>query len=222
MQRTRRFITSTQLILLILILMGALPSLVSLIIFLTGKDPIPVTWWVGWLQNFGTEMIGAVVTFVLLELIIAAGQRRREEQTQREQARTTRLLEYRQADSPIERRRILDRLNTDDLLSGTDLSDLHIEPMTLDQANFSDADLSRAHLSNCQLAYADFSRATLAQAILASVNLRSANLSYANIGRIYGMDSDFSSADMRHTNLWGANLRLAQLQGVNMQHARLS
>ena len=42
-------------------------SLVVNIIYNVDTSP---AWWVGWLQNFSTEMFGAFLTFVLLTLVL--------------------------------------------------------------------------------------------------------------------------------------------------------
>lgn len=68
-----RFINITDRAMLGLLLIVALStSGLSALVSANGADN---EWWSGWLQNFSTEMMGAVVTFFLFTLILAERQR---------------------------------------------------------------------------------------------------------------------------------------------------
>ena len=62
---------STRLVLLILMFLALLTSGASAAIALVLEVETTPQWWTGWLQNFSTEMFGAAVTFILLELVVS-------------------------------------------------------------------------------------------------------------------------------------------------------
>lgn len=53
---------------LLLVILTASTSIGSAFMNVTGADS---SWWSGWLQNFSTEMMGAIATFLLFEGIIS-------------------------------------------------------------------------------------------------------------------------------------------------------
>ena len=76
MSKISRFVSNldNRVVMTVLVAVALLTSLGSLVVAFFG-DTTPSDWWEGWLQNFSTEMFGAFLTFILLELIAATRDR---------------------------------------------------------------------------------------------------------------------------------------------------
>lgn len=156
--------------------------------------------------NFGTEMLGAVVTYALFELIVERRERRQAEKQAIEDKKaelTTRMgSDEREvavtAVNELRRRGWL----TDGSLRGADLAD---------------AKLSRANLENAVLREAHLVGADLEKAYLAGADLRSADLEY---GMLQGAVLD--ETDLRRADLASANLRDVELVAANLRNARVT
>jgi hypothetical protein len=117
-------------------------------------------WWSGWLQNFSTEMMGAIVTFGLFELLIGTSI----EQKNIEQRL---LLEAGSKDNAVASKAIHE-IRRRGLLTGENGI---LQQQVFPYANWKEANLYNAHLKNTALLFAN-----LESAFLADANLEGANL----------------------------------------------
>ena len=144
-----------------------------------------VNWW-AWadsaFQNFSTEMMGAIMTFVLFELVIGARQRRDAVIVERQRLQANALARLKQAKTLEERQPIIDEMKANDLLRGADLVFADLEG-----ANLGSTNLKRANLWNANLTGVYLKRANLEGA-----DLRESNLEGANLGRANLEGSDFN------------------------------
>jgi hypothetical protein len=119
-------------------------------------------WWDGFLQNSGTEMLGAFLTFVLLELIRGRRERRYQEEAEERRTKQTQELvrglmqaqeiaRLRAAKTIEERQPILDSMEATGLLRGANLSEASLEGAKLDWADLQGVDLFRANLQGAFL-----------------------------------------------------------------------
>ena len=173
-------------ILLILIMAGLVSSLGTA--WRTGD-------WEGLFLNLGTEMLGAVATYVLLELFIGGRERREAEEKE---------LKAQKAD-------LIAQMGS----SAKDVAIAAAEELrrhgwlydgSLQRASLHGANLQGAKLSGANLEGADLSTANLEAAFLIGANLGKANLFGANLGK---------------ANLFGANLQGALMTAVNLDEAHL-
>lgn len=116
-------------------------------------------WWSGMWQNFATEMIGAILTFALFEMLINANNR--------QEALVRQMASRDNATA-------LNAVN--ELRASGYLFDGTLQRKSLAEANLSGANLMDANLSELR-----FSRADLSSANLSGANLKGADLRYANL-----------------------------------------
>lgn len=164
-----------------------------------------VLWWVGWLQDVGTEMLGSAVTILLVELVIY--QKRDEvERLDRERMRRRDQFAERLKRTPrIEvRQKIIDQMRRQDLLTGAWLYEVHLEGADLSHADMQDTDLFEAQLNNTNLNHANLQNGILRRANLNGANLRNADL----------RGTDLQEADLRGADLTEASLINAELHRV--------
>lgn len=167
-------------------------------------------WQSDFMQNFATEMFGAILTFILLEKVVGAANRVRE-RTKNEMSKLTERVKYGpgkiDAVNTLRDRGWL-RILADIKLEDTNLTELNFQNTYLDRANFARANLSRANFSGTSLHKADLLGANLTKSSFIDANLSNTDLSWAN----------FNGADLS-----GANLRGARLFEVkNILEARFS
>jgi len=174
--------------------------------------------WEGLALNFGTEMAGAVVTYVLLELIIG----HREEQ-EAKKADLIAQLSSKVKDVTIAAAEELRRYGWlyDGSLQGANLRGTNLSGADLQGANLQGANLLSAHLQGAFLLGANLRGAILfgaklQEAALWSTNLRRAVLVQANL-----QGANLRGADLQGAFLFGANLRGANLAGANLHGADL-
>jgi hypothetical protein len=184
-------------VLLILIVMGLVSSLGTA--WRTGD-------WEGLFLNLGTEMLGAVATYVLLELFIGGRERR-----EAKKAALIAQLGSSVKDVAVAAAEELQRhgwlydgsLKWADLeranLQGAYLSDACLRRAWLPLANLQGADLSKANLKGADLSNADLQKAKLNKAGLVAANLFSANLQGATL-----KDAALQYARLEAANLQGA------------------
>jgi hypothetical protein len=132
-------------------------------------------WWDGFLQNFGTEMFGAFLTFVLIEMLVGARQRREDL-----------IARLRQAETQKDRQHLIDEMKQNDLLRGAhlqyaEISEANFEGANLDGANLLEAHLRRAILRDASAHKTDLTRANLQQAKLVGADMRRCNLTSADL-----------------------------------------
>jgi len=188
-------------------------------------------WWSGLWQNFSTEVMGAIMTFVLFEIVVGGQQRRQEKkeaeinQYERDQLQAENqhkrdqlqaISELQRANTPEERQPILDRMKSMDLFRGAYLKNANLEGANLNGADLRDADLERSNLVGANL-----SSAYLKDANLMHANLRNANLVTANLNGVIATAAHLEEADMLGVELVGAFLDSAYLEGTRFADANL-
>ncbi len=159
-------------------------------------------WWVGWLQDVGTEMLGAAVTILLVELVIY---QKRDEVDRLDRERMRRRDQFadrlKLTTRPAIRQKILDQMRRQNLLPGAWLYEVHLEGADLSEADMQEVDLFEAHLSGANLSYTNLRNGVLRRASLKTANLQGADLEGV----------DLQEADLRSANLTEANLLQTEL-----------
>jgi hypothetical protein len=175
------------------------------------------------LQNTGTEMFGAVLTFYLIEVMLR--KRREGDAERRATAREKRRLIL-QMGSPnntfaVEAARILWARDwgygKDASLCGAILDKANLQGATLVKVNLEEAVLIEANLQE-----ADLNVATLEAANLIRANLQKADLTQANLREAYLEEANLQEADLEMADLEEARLLEANLQGANLAGANLA
>ncbi|MBC7813856.1 MAG: pentapeptide repeat-containing protein [Burkholderiales bacterium] len=171
----------------VLLLFTLLSSGYSLVINLTSEHANFAEWGESWLQNFSTEMFGALLTFVLLEIVIG---NRQDKETLVRQLRSSSSEESKRA--------------AEELWEHGWLSDGSLKKAYLRNANLQEVDLSDAFFQQADLAKAILIRAKIRNATLRDTDLREANL----------QEADLTLADLRGALLVSANLQGANLENA--------
>ncbi len=165
-------------------------------------------WWGNWLQDIGTEMLGAAVTILLVELVIY---QKRDEASRIDEALARRrehlTNQLKRARTLDRRQKILNRMARQDLLADAWLYGLNLQQICLDEYDLTNTDLYEASLAN----------ASLNQANLTDATLRRANLSHANLSA-----ANLSGVDLVEANLDGADLLGAILEDADLNQTRFS
>jgi hypothetical protein len=195
-------------------------------------------WWAAWLQGVSTEMVGAVVTTILLGTVVGAVQQQLINEQKQDLVlqmgspdhafalEAARMIRARGwvfgEDTTLERAVLqganlqgadLDRTN----LKRADLRSASLQNAHLWEANLQGADLQSANLQGADLFFAKMQVADLREASLQGTNLRNASLEWANLeGAI------LRGANLLWADLQFANLQEADLRGVNLERANLS
>lgn len=213
---------SDRAVLLLLIVAAFASLLVSGLMNLLGFG-----WLDGALQNFGTEMIGAFVTFILFEKIIGARDRRAVEQQQLKREVRDLIRRTRSSANDIAKDAV-DELRERELLIGkrgvlagqrlreANLVEARLVEANLRKVNLYKADLHRADLTRADLQGADLTGATMYNTRLNKANLQDAQLSDANLH-----SASLGSTDLRNANLQGADLHMAEIWGAKLEGATL-
>lgn len=206
------------LLLLLVISLGSL--LVSALM-----SAIGLPWLDGVFQNFGTEIIGAFVTFILFEKIIGARDRRATEQ-QAFQREIRDLIRRSRSSANDIAKDAVDELRERNLLEGQRgvlsrqrLREANLMEARLVEANLREANLCKADLRSAELGRADLQGADLEYAQLKQANLQQANLSGAKLELAQMDDARLGNADLRRVRMLGAQLRGAELWSVQATQA---
>jgi uncharacterized protein YjbI with pentapeptide repeats len=193
--------------------------------------------------NLATELAGALVTYILLQLVIG---RREEEEVKKanliaqmgssvKDVAIAAAEELRRhgwlGDGSLRGAELYGadlrgaRLNWADLqgaflsfanLQGADLVGANLQRVLLYEANLQGADLRRANLQEVSL-----TKANLQKAILAATGLQGAFLNEANLQGAFLTAADLQETDLTDANLQEASLAFAHLQGARMYGADL-
>ncbi len=172
--------------LIVLALGGALPSIFAL----TRGESVE-----GFALNLGTEMLGALVTFLVFDRLLARYTKREAEATAQEKRKAGLIAQLRSSVND-DAKRAAEELLRHDWLADEALQDTYL--------NF--ANLREAYLGNANLRRASVEYATLQEA----------NLGHADL-----QDAKLIGTNLQGTVLRGANLRGSQLQRANLQGAKL-
>lgn len=173
-------------------------------------------------QNAGTEMLGAALTFYLIEVIV---RKRREQDADRraiDQEKRRLILQMGSDNSAFakEAARILRLeswgLDDDTTLQGANLMRANLPGEELDRVNLQGSNLYAANLEEAKLGGANLCGVELGRANLQGANLIGANLQGA-ILRI----ADLRRAHLVRANLYRANLIAIHLEGAILQGANL-
>jgi uncharacterized protein YjbI with pentapeptide repeats len=175
--------------------------------------------------NLGTELIGAVVTYALFELVIERRERRKaaKKEAEKKKAQLIAQLGSNVRDAAVSAAVELRRQGW--------LSDRSLQAANLCNADLRGADLKLAHLVGAKLAGAnlegaDLQWAQLRETDLMVANLKEAVLLYANLegANLIGaqlVGANLAEANLRRATLWRANLLRAYLSGADLNGARL-
>lgn len=157
--------------------------------------------WEALALNFGTEMAGAFVTYILAEVVIG-----RWEAREREKADLVAQMGSIVKDLAI--------AAAEELARHGWLYDGSMRGANLRRANLQGASLQRANLQRAYLHEADLDRSNLEWARLDGANLEGADLSEAHLFQAYLPGANLNRADLRKANLFRAYLRGANLEGT--------
>lgn len=181
LRRLINWIESDRTVLGILMIVGIGSSVLSLLVT-RGND-----WRSSWLQNFSTEMFGALLTFYLLEKVVG---------TRSEKERLIRQLRSRDHQFGL---LAVEELKERGWLRDGSLQESDLMGVNLHEADLAFADLQESRLYRANLQKADLLRAELQEADMAFADLKGAN---------------FWDANLKGTNLREASLR--DLQNISM------
>lgn len=240
---TRQF-EDTETLYVLFFLVGASISalIISAVAHVFSSPTNWATWVEGLFQNFASEIIGAIATYSLFELILGKRNEQRRlitemkspdlavAKTAMEQLRDNHglvngslnemdLSGLQLPSCDMKNAQMQGAILINSNLAGTDLSSAVLEAANLansnlSRANFWLANLQRANLQDTNLAEADMRLAEMQETVFRRANLRSARLVQAKLG-----GADFANADLRHAYLLGANLHGANLASANLEGA---
>jgi len=177
---------------------GAL--LISFVLLVSSSNPSAIFEWFGsTTQGFGTEMLGALGTFLIVERIM--DKQREVRQKEEDEARQKR----------DQRDQLIDQLIGNDTLKAKRAIEILRE-----KGWFRDGMLKGQNLRSANLREADLREANLETTTLADARLNGANLLRARMSR-----SDLWGADLESASLDGTDLRGANLRKCRMKNARL-
>lgn len=143
-------------------------------------------WWDGFLQNSGTELLGAFLTFILLELV--RGNREK------------------QAQIAAEKHRLIRQMGSPDNNFALEAVRLAQVEGWLEDGSFKGAKLRRANLAGARMWRANFEGVSLEAADLTGANLSGANLTGAIL-----WNANLTGADLRNAIIDGATFEGATL-----------
>jgi uncharacterized protein YjbI with pentapeptide repeats len=215
---------------LVLFGLGLLTAVISVVLNQFPDD----AWPVGLLQNLSSEMCGAGLTFIFLEILVSIRQNKE------------RLIRQLGSELPQVKAAALQEMIGDDWfglgwlrgvnLSETDLQGVKWCEWELTKASLKRANLQQADLSKACLEYADLEGANLKDANLEGAKLKGANLSETDLQGVKWCEweltkvslkranlqrADLSKARLEYADLEGANLKDANLEGANLVEADL-
>jgi len=189
----------------------------------------------GLVLNLGTEIMGAVAIYLILDQFI--GSRERREAAERELEEYKRDLIRRMGskvhDVAIEaaeearaRGWLIDGSLAGAYLNGAALQEANLQGADLQGARMRDTDLReanlcRVHLQGADLQGANLPKADLQHAFLRGANLQSADLQGANLFAALG-EVRLASTNLQGAFLFCAYLRGAVLSSANLQEANLA
>lgn len=171
-------------------------------------------WADSFFQNFGTEMFGAFLTFLLIEVLVS-GRREREAEARHLKERGEQLIRQLRSSVNAEARRAAEELRArgwlmDGTLRGADLHGANLQEASLYRADMQGANLLRADLQGANLREANLQGARMQWVDIRGANLRKANLEEAHLG-----GGKVDGAVLVEANLAGTIITVQQLQKVH-------
>ena len=180
--------------------------------------------WLGLFLNLGTELVGAVAIYVLLDRFVS--------QREGQEAEKARLIEELGSSVADVAMAAAEKLRTRGWLADGSCQGASLDEADLRGADLPGADLCRAYLIEAELCGADLRGADLRGANLYAADLSEASLSGANLSEASLREADLPradlcrallcGADLTHADLRSAYLIEADLRGADLTHADLS
>jgi hypothetical protein len=195
-----------------LALFAVIPSCLAL---LAGQS------WAGLALNFGTEMAGAFVTFIVIDQLVGRYEKHEETVLEQESLKAGLIAQLGSQLNDVaiaaaeELRRhgwLIDGSLQGALLRAASLREAPLWSADLAEASFFNANLQRARLFDANLQKAVFWNANLQGALLWNAKLQGADLGGANL----------KEADLEKAALQGARLEGTDLQSANLADANLA
>lgn len=171
-------------VLIIILFAAVAASAASLILAVSNQQVTLLEWWAEWLQNVGSEMLGAFVTFMLIHLLVGGRE---------EKGRLIRQMRIRDNALALQ---AVEELKAKGWLGDG----------SLDGASLINADLVAVRLRDARLRRVDLHGACLRASKLDRVDLSGANLWAADL-RDAGMKNvNLEGADLYHADLQGVKM----------------
>jgi hypothetical protein len=166
-------------------------------------------WWASWLEGMSTELIGAILTTILLVIVIGTYENKVAQERLKE------LLLY-QLDSPDNETALyaVRRLRENGWIEDGTLQGIRLWAADLQNADLRGARLDDAYMLEVNLENASLSEASLTHANLSAINLRGADLRKANLGGAILYAADLEGAYLESANLTDAILTEANLENA--------
>lgn len=173
------------------------------------------------LLNLGTELIGASITFFLIDQVLHKYEQR-EARQRAEQISKTELIA--RMGSSIQNFAVsaAEEMRRHGWLTDDSLHNVSLLAANLQRAPLSYAQLQGANLGDADLQHADLSSANLRLAHLDGANLQGAYMSGADLQGASLVSTRLGGADLREACLNEAELIMADLQQANLRQARLN
>jgi uncharacterized protein YjbI with pentapeptide repeats len=170
--------------------------------------------------NLSTEMIGGVITYIIIDRVIGS---RREQDAKREaqEEHKRELIEKLGSRINAESIRAAEELRSHGWIEDGSLAEAMLANADLQMADFEDADLRGVNLKNANLLGATLKNASLRDAKLFGANLRGATLYRANLENANLMKADLRKCNLIEANLENAGLKRARLEGADLWRANL-
>ena len=175
-------------------------------------------------QNFSTEIMGAIVTFLLFEIVIG-GRRQHDARLEAHTEQLERLIRIMQSIEHLPAANAVEELRArnwlkDGTLAGRDFKNAHLKSLHLAEANFEDCNLCHANLQDANLEDSKLEKAALEGANLKGANLTNADMCGANLRYADMSTSILSDADMRGASLTHA--KMGSYSSYEQRFARLN
>jgi len=179
-------------------------------------------WADSFFQNFGTEMVGAFLTFYLIE-VLRGGKREREAKEQEKEALKRKFIREMGSDVRDVAVSAANELRTRGWGFGKDgsLRQAELHGANLEKADLREANLQEAYLTWTNLEGVVLVRANLKEAVLMRANLKEAALMGANLEGAYLRETNLEMANLTEASLEGTDLREANLKGAHLMGANL-
>ena len=211
---------------IIIILLGSAvgASLLSLVVDII-RDPNPIVWMQNWLENFSTEMFGAFLTFVLIEVIFHSRQQREAEDRATRELKERLVREMGSTDNGFAWRAVRELAAKKWLYDGTargaSLWRANLQDVYLTNADLQGADLNRANLRGAKLTKANLCGARLLDADLLEVRLDGAQFDEETVlpdGENWTPETDWGRfIDRMHPQFWRSANRKSPAYGRQKQ-----